>query len=157
MQIEQLWKNAIKTTCKKANKSIGTKINKEGIKHVKQADILDKIEMNGTCNSFATLKDHKVIFMNHPTTRLINRSKNEVRRRSKYILDQLNTELICKLIVNEWKNTASVIKWFKNINNKKLYKVLQFNIKVFTHLLRRNRYMKLYNLLKNMFLLKEKM
>ena len=112
--------------------------------------------MNGTCNSFVTLKDHKVIFMNHPTTRLINRSKNEVGRRGKYILDQLNTELICKLIVNEWKNTASVIKWFKNINNKKLYKFLQFNIKVFTHLLRRNRYMKLYNLLKDMFLLKEK-
>ena len=42
---------------------IGAKINK-GIKFAKQADILDKIEMNGTGNSFVTLKDHKEKFMN---------------------------------------------------------------------------------------------
>ena len=56
---QNLLKNAITTTYKKANENIGTIINKEGIKFAKQADILDKVEMNGTGNSFVTLKDHK--------------------------------------------------------------------------------------------------
>ena len=87
--------------------------------------------MNDTGNSFVTLKDHKENFMNHPTTRFINRSKNEIGRISKHILDQINTKLISKLRVNEWKNTISVIKWFKNINDYRLYKLFQFEIKEF--------------------------
>ena len=100
---QNLLRNAITTRYKKVNKSIGTKINKERIKFAKQADILDKIEINGTGNSFITLKDHKENFTNHPTTRLINPSKNEIGRISKHILDQINTELVSKLSVNEWK------------------------------------------------------
>ena len=68
-------KNVITTTYKKVNKNIGTKIDKEGIKFAKQADILDKTEMNGTCNIFVTSKDHKENFISHPTLRLINPSK----------------------------------------------------------------------------------
>ena len=37
-------------------------------------------------------------------------------------------KLVSKLSVNEWKNTISVIKWFENINNKRLYKFLHFDI-----------------------------
>ena len=85
---QNLVRNAITTSYKKANNNSGTKINKEGIKFVKQANILDKIEVNGTGNSFITLKDHKENFTNHPTTRLINPSKNEIRI-SKLILDQI--------------------------------------------------------------------
>ena len=84
-----------------------------------------------TGNSFVTLKDNKENFMNHPTIRLINPSNNEIGRISKHILDQINTELVSKLSVNEWKNTISVSKSFRNINNKRLYKFLQFNIKAF--------------------------
>ena len=124
-------KNAITTTYNKANKNIGTIINKEGTKFAKQADILDKIEINGTGNSFVTLKDHKENFTNHPTIRLMNPSKNEIGRISKHILDQINTKLVSKLCVNEWKNTISVINWFKNNNNKRFYKFLQFDIKDF--------------------------
>ena len=40
-------------------------------------------------------------------------------------------KLVSKLSVNEWKNTISVITWFGNINNKRLYKFLQFDIKDF--------------------------
>ena len=41
---------------KKTNRNIGKKINKEDIKFTKQADILDKIEINDTNNSFVTIK-----------------------------------------------------------------------------------------------------
>ena len=126
-----LLKNAITANCKKANENIGTKSNKEGNKLAKQTDMSDKIKMNGTGNSFVTLKDNKEDFMNHLTIRLINPSNNEIGRISKHILDQINAELVSKLSVNEWKNTISVSKSFRNINNKRLYKFLQFNIKAF--------------------------
>ena len=126
-----LLKNAITANCKKANENIGTKSIKEGNKLAKQTDMSDKIKMNGTGNSFVTLKDNKEDFMNHLTIRLINPSNNEIGRISKHILDLINTELVSKLSVNEWKNTISVRKSFRNINNKRLYKFLQFNIKAF--------------------------
>ena len=126
-----LLKNAITANFKKANENIGTKSNKEGNKLAKQTDMSDKIKMNGTGNSFVTLKDNKEDFMNHLTIRLINPSNNEIGRISKHILDQINTELVSKLSVNERKNTISVSKSFRNINNKRLYKFLQFNIKAF--------------------------
>ena len=39
--------------------------------------------------------------MNHPSSKLINLSKNEIGRISKHILDQINTELVSKLSVNK--------------------------------------------------------
>ena len=124
-------KNAITANYKKSNENIVTKSNKEGIKLAKQTDMSDKIKMNGTGNSIVTLKGNKENFINHRTIRLINPSKNEIGRKSKHILDQISTELISKLSVNELKNTISVSKLFENINNKRLYKFLQFDIKAF--------------------------
>ena len=100
-----LLRNAIKTTNKKANKDNWPNINKEDVKFAKQAGILDKTDMNCARNSFVTLKDHKENFKNHPTTRLLNPSKNEIGTVSKHILDQINTKLVSKLSVNEWKST----------------------------------------------------
>ena len=106
---QNLLRNAFITSCEKANKNIGTKINKESIKSAKQANKLDKIEINGTGSSFITLKDHIENFTNNPTTRLINPSKNETETISKHILDQINSKLVTKLSVIEWRNTISVI------------------------------------------------
>ena len=39
--------------------------------------------------------------------------------------------LCSNLKVNEWKNTSSVITWFRNIKDKHLYKFLIFDIKDF--------------------------
>ena len=39
--------------------------------------------------------------------------------------------LCSNLKVNEWKNTSSVITWFRNIKDKHLYKFLIFDIKYF--------------------------
>ena len=107
--------------------------------------------MNGTGNSFITLKDHKENFMSNPATRHKYPSKNEIERVSKHVLDQKNTKLVSKLGVNEWKNTISIINCFKNINDKRLHKFLQFDIKYFYPSIK-----KTYNLLKNRSLLQEK-
>ena len=85
-------------------KKLQQKLEKEGINFTKQAYILDKIEVNDTYSFFVTLKDHIEKFMNHPTTRLIDPSKNETGIIRKHILDQIKKELVSKLNVNKWKN-----------------------------------------------------
>ena len=87
-EYHRLLQNAVTTTYKKSNKKTERKINCEGIKYAKEANILDKVEVNGTVKCFITLKDHKAnltILQNHPTTRLINPAKNEIGRISKQI------------------------------------------------------------------------
>ena len=63
--------------------------------------------------------------------RLINSAKNELGRISKAILDNINKRLCTRLNINQWKNTASVIEWFKRIEQKHLYKFIMFDIKDF--------------------------
>ena len=111
-EYRRLLQNAVTATYRKPNKETERKINCEGIRYAKEANIHDKVEVNGTAICFATLKDHKANFLNHPTRRLINPAKNEIGRISKQILDQINSKICEILKVNEWKNTASVINWF---------------------------------------------
>ena len=79
------------------------------MKYAKEADVFDRIEINGLSNCFITLKDHKENFVKHPTTRLINPAKNEIGRISKSILDKINICLCKKLKFTEWKNTTDVL------------------------------------------------
>ena len=130
-QYSNLLQNAITSKYKKTDKRTATNINKEGIKHAREVNVIDRIEINGTGSSFITLKDHKENFLNRPTTRLLNPAKNEIGRISKHILQNINKTLSEEIKVNEWKNTESVINWFKNIPNKHLYKFLMFDIKDF--------------------------
>ena len=83
-------------------------INKEGINYAKQADIFDRMEINGTSNCFITLKDHKENLFNHLTTRLINPIKNKIGRISKSILDKINISLCEKLKINETETATYV-------------------------------------------------
>ena len=61
----------------------------------------------------------------------INPAKNELGRIRKAILDNINRRLCTSLNINQWKNTASVIEWFKRIEQKHLYKFIIFDIKDF--------------------------
>ena len=130
-EYRHLLQNVVTTTYKNSTKETERRVNCEGIKYAKETNILDKVGVNGTANCFITLKDHNVKFLYHPTTRLINPAKNEIGRISKQILDQINSKLCEILKVNEWKNTASVIDWFKKIKSKSSHKFLMFDIKDF--------------------------
>ena len=92
---------------------------------------LNRMFINGNNNYFITLKDHKANFLSNPKTRLLNRSKNEVGRISKAILDKINLNLQNATNVNQWKNTIDVISWFKSIKNKQNCKFISFDIKDF--------------------------
>ena len=74
-------------------------------------EILDRIDMNSKNTCFITLKNHKENFLNNA----IIQPKNGLGRISKAILDSINKRLCTRLNMNWWKNTASVIEWFKRI------------------------------------------
>ena len=124
-------KDSITTTYKMVNDNINKRINIEGKNIIKNTNIAGRILTNGKDESFITLKDHKPNFQNNPKTRLINPAKNEIGRLSKSILDRINKELKEITKVNQWKDTAEVLKWFSNIEEKSKHKFIVFDIKDF--------------------------
>ena len=46
-------------------------------------------------------------------------------------MENINQPLVKLLRVNQWKNSASVIEWFKNIENKKNCIFIKFDIREF--------------------------
>ena len=57
---------------------------------------------------------------------------------SKVILENINEHLIKLLCINQWKECASVIKWFKNIEQKKNCNFIKFDITEFLSIHHRN-------------------
>ena len=94
-------------------------------------EILGQMDINNKNTCFMTLKDYKENFLNNPTVRLINPGKNELGRISKAIFDNIIKRLCTSLNINQWKNTASLIEWFRRIEEIYFYKLIMFNIKDF--------------------------
>ena len=130
-EYDKLINNSITSTYKKANKNISKQVNKAGKTILKNKEVIKRMEINTEANCFITLKDHKENFANNPTVRLINPAKNELGRISKVILDKINKSIRESFKFNQWKNTDTVIDWFKQINNKQAYKFIIFDIKEF--------------------------
>ena len=124
----KLLRDNITSTYKKAGKSLTKKINQDA-KHIAEKLKLDnRIECLAEKNSYITLKDHKDNFYNNPQCRLINPTKSEIGIISKNILDKINTRIRSSTGPQQWRNTKSVLSWFKNITNKKSWKFLKFDI-----------------------------
>ena len=82
-------------------------------------------------HAFITLKDHKENFRNNTKCRLNNPSKSEVGRVSKKYLNDIIADVSRKTEVNQWRNTATVINWFKNLLDKHQRKFIKFDIAEF--------------------------
>ena len=74
-EYSNLLQNAIASKYKKTDKRTAANINKEGIKHAREVNVIDRIEINDTGSSFITLKDRKENFINRPSTRLLKKRK----------------------------------------------------------------------------------
>ena len=61
----------------------------------------------------------------------MNSSKLNIGKISKYVLDKADQKLRSVTEVNQWKNSHSVIEWFKNIRNKSNASFLLFDIESF--------------------------
>ena len=114
------------TTSKYSSNIKNISILMEGTKEVQ-----NRLGINDENNSFVTLKDHKKNFNNNPAVRLINPVKNEMGRISEAILDTANKNIREALDLNQWRNTDTIIDWFKGIRNKHLCKFIIFDIKKF--------------------------
>ena len=75
--------------------------------------------------SFQTFKDHKENFQNNKQSRLINPCKPEIGQVSKRIVENVVNVVKNLTGYQQWKNTLSVLQWFKGIVNKVL---LSFNL-----------------------------
>ena len=125
---EKTLNDNITKTYKKANHSIITKIDKDAQKIAKTINMDHKIQQFGKKSAFITFKDHKPNFKNKNQCRLINPAKSEIGIVSKSILERINNEIRNKTGFKQWRNTTSVIDWFKGIKNKQKCKFLKFDI-----------------------------
>ena len=82
-------------------------------------------------HAYITLKDHKENFRNNTKCRLINPSKSEVGRVSKQYLSDIIADVSRKTEVNQWRNTATVINWFKNLLHRHKCKFIKSDIAEF--------------------------
>ena len=107
------------------------KINKEHIKIATKLDIEDRIFQTSQQGCFITLKDHKQNFRENPQVRTLNPAKPELGRVSKRILEEKIRIIREKSQLNQWKNTISVINWFKQLKNKKNLAFILFDVEKF--------------------------
>ena len=70
-------------------------------------------------NPFVSSKDYQPNFSSNSKCCLINPSKSEIGKISKYFLKQINSKIKDISSANQWQETSTVMKWFKNIKNKK--------------------------------------
>ena len=130
-QYKKLLKENITKTYKKSNKTKTSKNDWEAKKIIEKLSLNDKIEWLQEREAYITAKDHKDEYPNKIPCRLINPSKASVGKISKIILDRINKSVVTPTKINEWKNTASIIEWFKNISNKEKWSFIQFDIESF--------------------------
>ena len=89
---------------------------------------IEKMEKMEACIS---VKDHKEGFFHNVSFRLMNPSKSDIGKISKNFLDKINRILRLNTNVNQWTNTTTVIDCFKNVANKKLRSLIQFDVENF--------------------------
>ena len=119
---------AITKSYKKAPSNTTNKIISEEKKIAENLNLSNRMDALAAKNAFVTLKDHKPNFQNHPTCRLINPTKSEIGVISKKILQRINSNIVTATQLNQWKNTGSIIEWFKKIPNKPQYSFVTFGI-----------------------------
>ena len=127
-----IWDILEKTrTYKKSNKARINSINKGTKKLGEKLKLAYRIEIMEQSEAYITVKGHKEGFPHKPSFRLINPSKSELGKVSKRILDNINKCIIEHTKVNQCKNSASVIEWFKAIKNKQQCTFIVFDIESF--------------------------
>ena len=94
----------------------------------KKLHLDDRINTTAKHEAFITLTDHKPNYANSPTCRLINPAKSEIGKISKQLLEHINTNILSKLKLNQWKNTKAVLFWFNDIRHKDLSSFMAFDM-----------------------------
>ena len=120
---DKILTNSITKTYQKAENSTKHKVDANDIEILKDHHIIDRSNINAENNCFITLKDHTENFVNKPTTRLINPAKNELGRKSKVILENINNQLRTNLRLNQWKTTTKCYRLVRKYQREKQLQV----------------------------------
>ena len=126
-QYKKMMVDSLTTQYCKAGENVLVKNNEKAAILARAVEIDDRTQCFSTEKCFLTLKDHKDNFNDKPTTRLINPAKTDIGKISKKLLDKVNTSIKSKTDLNQWRNTAEVLKWFHNVDKTKA-KFIQFDI-----------------------------
>ena len=121
----------ISKTYRKTNNKIYSNINKEAKAIANSYEIAERVDCLPMTDAFITLKDHKPNFTTNPKCRLINPSKSELGKVTKFLIEKVNTIIRDKSLVNQWRDTDTETNCFKNIDNKSNCIFMQFDIEEF--------------------------
>ena len=124
---KKLLNSSIQAEYKKTKPDNILKVNKQSAEIAEKMELADRIDQLTKSKAFITIKDHKNRFPNNIDCRLINPSKNNIGQVSKSLLDKFNEKVRNHTKLLQWKNTNSVINWFKEID-KTGKKFLKFDI-----------------------------
>ena len=118
-------------TYKKCNNDKTKTINIKAKKIASKLKLEDRIQILDDNDAYISIKDHKEGFPDKISCRLINPSKTDIGKISKQILDKVNTSILEKIKVNQWKNTSSVIEWYCILKRKDQCSFVVFDIESF--------------------------
>ena len=130
-QYAKLLHDNITKSYQKSDPTIKQNIDREARTLAEPLNLDKKMECYANRPAFITLKDHKENFKAKTPCRLINLSKSEMGRVAKTYLDTINEAIASLTKVNQWKNTSTVINWFKGIPNKDNSRFIKFDIAEF--------------------------
>ena len=139
---ETLLKKNVTNDYKKTNSDKIDMINEKQKVIVTKLDLEDRVFATSQKEATISIKDHKENYQNDTKCRLINPTKAELGKISKQKLSKIVEQVKTKTNVNQWRNTDSVLTWFKGLNNKERLSFISFDIVSFypsisEHLLRR--------------------
>ena len=77
--------------------------------------------------TFIRIKDHKPNFPNLVACRLLNPCKSEIGKISKVYLENINNSIRSSINLNQWRNSKTVIDWFKTIPHMKEFHFIKFD------------------------------
>ena len=103
-------------------------LNKEAAEIAKKLELHDRIDSMTESQAMISIKDHKDNFPQRIENRLINRSKTNIGKISKSILDRINSQVRVATNLNQFKSTNEVLSWFEGLENKDRRKFIKLDI-----------------------------
>ena len=127
-EYDKLLSDNVTKNYKKSNLDMVNEINNEASTISNKLKLNDRIQCIANNEAFITIKDHKPNFPNTVACRLLNPCKSEIGKISKIYLEKINCSIRTSSNLNQWRNTKSVIDWFKDIPNKHQSCFIKFDI-----------------------------
>ena len=124
-----LLRRNVEAECKRGPPDLISNFDKEDKAVAQELDITDRmIHKTQQNEAFITLKDTQENFLNNPKCRLINPTKSELGKVAKNILENVVHQVRSKSGLKLWRSTQTVIRWFRDIQDKDRQSFIKYDI-----------------------------